>query len=47
MSTAQAIAEMMANWTKAEAQARAQNPTATDEEIYQTVSAAMNRSLGL
>lgn len=47
MSTAQAISEMMVNWSKAEAAARLQFPIATDEEIYQVVKSVMNRSLGL
>ncbi len=42
-----AISEMMANWSKAEAAARMQFPAATDDEIYQVVKSAMNRSLGL
>ncbi len=41
------IAEMMANFAKAEAAARSAFPAASDEEIFQMVKSAMNKSLGL
>ncbi len=44
---ADAIAEMMKNWVKTEAAARAAAPDASDEEVFQMTKAAMNKSLGL
>lgn len=41
------LKEMMDNWNKAEAAARAANPTATEEQIYQMTTAAINKSLSL
>lgn len=45
MTTAQALAEMLANWTKTEAAVRAAYPAADDEQVYQITAAAMNKSL--
>ena len=47
MTTAQAIAEMMAAWNKVEALAREQHPTATDEQIYSLTKSVMDKSLNL
>lgn len=41
------LKEMIDNWSKTEAAARAANPSATAEEIYQMTAAAMSKSLGL
>ena len=41
------LAEMMERFNTARLRCRAQHPNATDEEVFQMVSAAMNRSLGL
>lgn len=47
MSAAEALEEMMSNWTKVEAEVKANFPSANDEEIYQMTAAAMNGSLSL
>lgn len=44
---AEQIKEMMGNWNKAEAAVREAFPAATDEQVFQMTSAAMNKSLGL
>lgn len=41
------IKEMLDNWNKAEAAARAAFPGADAETIYQLTAAAMNKLLGL
>jgi hypothetical protein len=45
--SASSIKEMMDNWAKTEADARAANPDASDEQIYQMTADAMSKSLGL
>lgn len=47
MTTAQAIAKLLAAHQKAEAIARRLNPQASAEEIHQIVSAELIRQLGL
>lgn len=49
MSTAFAddLREMMAAWATIEKAARAQHPSATDQEVYKITASAMNHSLGL
>jgi hypothetical protein len=46
-SAAQAISEIMSNWSMAETEAKIQFPNATDEEIYQSVKSVMNLPPGL
>ena len=46
MKINEAIREMFNAWTKIEAEARRQRPNASDDEIYQMVSGAMNHQLG-
>lgn len=41
------IKQMMSNWNKTQEAARAANPGATDEQIYEMTAAAMSKSLGL
>jgi hypothetical protein len=45
--SAENIKEMLDNWDKTADAARAANPAATEEQIYQMTAAAMNKSLGL
>lgn len=47
VTTQQAIAEMIAAWTKIESAVRNQFQSASDEEVYQITKAAMNTSLKL
>jgi hypothetical protein len=45
--SAEQLKEMMDNWTKTEAAARAAHPSANNEQIYQMTKEAMNKSLGM
>jgi len=46
MTTAEAIAEMMAAWEKIEADVKARMPDASPEDVYQACKTAMDAALG-
>jgi len=46
-NAAQDIQEMMNGWNKIEAAARAQFPSATDDELFQLASGAMKNAMGM